>query len=132
MSIIQRIIPLAAVLAAAPALAAGPADSESVAVPKSEPMAGLEGHYQGTLLSIDGKTKTEAELTIDPYRCFVISAKSDHGMETGFVEKKGDELHFTHPDGKAYRIFKIADGAIEMTEMNGKPAPEGCCVMKKR
>ncbi len=132
MSIIQRIIPLAAVLAAAPALAAGPADVESIDVPKSEPMAQLEGHYQGTLLSIDGKTKTEAELTIDSYRCFVISAKSDHGMETGFVEKKGNKLFFARPEGKAYRVFTIGKDGLEQTEMNGKPAPKGCCVMTKR
>ncbi len=113
----------AAMLAAAAqgaALAADPAD--------------LLGHYAGTMLTREG-VKSDAELTLDRYKCFVLSVKKDQGgLETGFYDVKDDLIILMKKDRTPYRWFFVTPG--ERLEERGAEGsalqnpPDGCCLLR--
>ena len=94
-----------------------------------KPQAPYVGHYIGKLYDHTGKV-AKAEVSFDNFKCFVVSVVGDQGLETGFVEAKGNDIILKHTNGKAYRVFTIVeDGKIRLKSVDGKAvkASKDCC-----
>lgn len=112
------------------------AQTQDKAAPAEKPRAPYVGHYQGKLIDDKGQP-ADAEISIDPYNCFVLSIMTEHGLETGFVDFKDGRLSLRHPKTKdAVRVFTIdpKDGTITLVENNGKKveATKDCCRLGRR
>ena len=93
------------------------------------------GQYVGTVISEKGEA-SEAEMTLDHYKCFVLRVKKDTTrMELGRYEVRGDTLVLKTNEGKAYRWFSTkTPDRLELLGAEGKPLekkPEGCCTLIK-
>ncbi|BBF23272.1 hypothetical protein [Sutterella megalosphaeroides] len=93
------------------------------------------GQYVGTLISEKGEA-SEAEMTLDHYKCFVLRVKKDTTrMELGRYEVQGDTVVLKTNEGKAYRWFSTkTPDRLELLGDEGKPLekkPEGCCTLIK-
>ena len=146
MSILKTLLPVIALscgiaatsVQANPWVAGGDSSGSNAAAAADQakaekPKAPYVGHYSGKLYDHTGKVG-KAEVSFDNFKCFVVSIVGDQGLETGFVEAKGKELHLKHTDGKVYRIFTIVDeGTIELTSVDGKPVTQtkDCCRLSR-
>ena len=118
----------AALCAAAAGSAAWAADA-----PKTEdPEKALEGHYIGKLLAQDGSV-SDAEMSFDQYKCFIISVKRDGGFEMGFYALKDGRLTLSDTQRRPYRWFRVGnDGRLIMLASDGKPVDgKDCCELLK-
>ena len=108
------------------------AQTQQAASQKAEkPKAPYVGHYSGKLYSQGGEV-VDAELSLDNYKCFVLSVMKDQGLETGFVEMKGKKIILKHTDGKAYRVFTmVEDGKLVLKSVDGKDVKQtdACCTL---
>lgn len=149
MSIVKSLAAAALMTASCAVLAANPWVADPNA-PQSAPAAAKQqqkaapakarapyvGHYKGMLLDSKGKP-AEGEISIDPYKCYVLSVMTDHGVETGFVDVKDGRIEMRHPNTKEVnRVFQIdpKDGSIVLTENNGDKVAESkdCCRLTRR